>query len=70
VPDRPQTCRRGAPRGAQGNVDQAPSITNQIFDGLVGGETILQKLRAAIQDLPEDDRRELPLPKGLGRGVR
>jgi len=39
------------PGGAQGNVDQARTIPNQLFDGFVGLEALLQELGAAIQPL-------------------
>jgi hypothetical protein len=56
------------PGGAQGNVDQARTVANQVFDSFIGRETILQQLRAAVQDLPEHDGGKLAVFQGLGCG--
>ena len=60
------------PGGAQGNVDQARTIPDQVFDCIAGREAFLQKLRAAIQDLTENDRGELAVLQGrrCGREIR
>ncbi len=56
------------PGGAQGDVHQTRAVADQIFDGLVGREALLQKLRALIQNLAEDDGGELAAFEGLGCG--
>ena len=47
------------PGGAQGDVDQPRAVAHQILDGFLGLEALLQKLRAAIQNLAENHRGEL-----------
>ena len=54
------------PGGTQGNVHQSSTVSNEVFDGLVDAEALLQQLGAPIQDLTEDDGGELAVLEGPG----
>src|ERR1700679_1372636 len=58
--------RVSGPCRAQRDVHQTRAIAHQIFDRLVGGETILEKLAALIEDVAEDYGGELALFEGCG----
>ncbi len=47
------------PRGAQRDIDQSGPVAHELLDVLVGRKAVAQQLRAAIEHLPEHDRREL-----------
>ena len=56
------------PGGAQGDVDQARAIPDQVFDRFVGGEELLQQFGAAVEDLAKNDGGELAVLKRLRGG--